>query len=158
MAFNPGWISAGVAALALGATAYSAYTSHASLELTRKTQQIALFSQFQTQYTAIASRFPPEVLNIGFHPERNSERYKLLEDYWIFCFAEWYATNKTDPLLYGALWNNYCSVLISNALEVNSLKYVVSDMRKSYGLRRPDMLAFYAVISSLADKAGTPLQ
>jgi hypothetical protein len=157
MPFNPGWISAVIAVFALGATAYSAYTSHASLELTRETQQLALFSQFQNEYAAIALHFPAQLLDRNFRPARDSDDYKRLEDYWIFCYAEWYATQRTDPLLYGRLWNEYYANLILNALEIPSLRYVLTDMMTSYGVKRSDMQRFYAELNKLAEDAGEPL-
>jgi hypothetical protein len=99
MGWHPNWVSVGISGLALAASAWVAYTSYISLVVGREAQQIALFTQFEQEFTAVAARFPPRIYDPDFRPERGSDDYKRLEDYWIFCYAEWYATNNTNFLL-----------------------------------------------------------
>ena len=143
--------------MALWATSYSAWTAHASLELTQQAQQTALFSDFQQDYTEISARFPERFLEQGFRPPRGSDEYKRLQDFWIFGYAEWFATNKLGPGVFKTLWDNYYAGLMTDALHIPSLRYVLLDMVEGEGSRRDDMHAFLATLTALAAKAGTPL-
>ena len=97
------------------------------------------------------------MLKADFRPERGSDDYRKLEDYWIFCFAEWYATEKVLPQSRDLLWNRYYAELIGNALATPSLRYVFTDMRQYYGAGSSDWVEFYGAISRLAKAGGHPL-
>jgi hypothetical protein len=157
MRWHPNWVSVGVSALALAVSACVAYTSYNSLVLNRETQQAALFAQFQQEYTAVAARFPPQIYDPDFRPVRGSDEYKRLEDYWVFCYAEWYATNKTRSAAYHELWNSYYSDLVLNALNTPSLRYVLIDMFHNYGVKRTTLQEFYEALRNLARSEGETL-
>jgi hypothetical protein len=142
---------------ALIATVVNVLVAHSSYELNQETQQAAIFSQFQQQYNSIAARFPDHLLDPHFRPARGTDDYRRIEDYWIFCYAEWYETQKGQPDLYRELWTNYYSGLIQNALETPSLRYVLISMFENYGVKRQDMREFYSALRDLAANEGEPL-
>ncbi len=76
MGWHPNWVSVGISGLALAASAWVAYTSYISLVVGREAQQIALFTQFEQEFTAVAARFPPRIYDPDFRPERGSDDYK----------------------------------------------------------------------------------
>ena len=92
-----------------------------------------------------------------FRPLPSSGDYKRLEDYWIFAYAEWFATVKNKPFLGTDLWETYYSGLVTDALEIPSLRYVAEDMMRANGDRRKDLTEFFAVLRELASRAGRPL-
>lgn len=151
------WMSTGIAVLVLGASAYIAYTSKSSLELTQQTQRLILFGQFQQEYTTIATNFPSQLFDPSFRPARGSSDYKRLEDYWIFCYAQWFATNKTNPPILRDLWASYYSELVTNALRTPALRYVLTDMSQTYGAPGGTVHEFYDAMRELSRKAGIPL-
>ncbi len=151
------WLSLIIGLMALSATSYSAWTSHASLQLTQRAQQVALFTDFQQDYTEISARFPVRFLDYDFRPPRGSDDYKRLQDYWIFGYAEWFATNRLGPDAFKSLWTNYYAGLMTDALNIPSLRYVLLDMVEGQGSRRDDMRAFLSALTALASKAGQPL-
>jgi len=152
------WISILVAVMAAIITGANAYVTYLSYSLNTENQKAALFSQFQNEYNSIASRFPDKVLNPDFKPARGSGDYKKLQDYWIFCYAEWYQTKRRGQTTFVDMWDNYYSGLISNALEIPSLRYVIQDMMKFYGLKQGNVRDFYSEMRVLAINNGTPLQ
>lgn len=143
--------------LALGFTTINVYVSYLSYQLGSDIQQSAIFAQFQMQYNMIASRFPAPLLDPTFRPVHGSEDYRRLTDYWIFCYAQWFETEKSRFASHRALWTQYYSGLVLNALEIPSLRYVFLEMQKDYGVNRPEMQEFYRAIGELAAKAGQPL-
>jgi hypothetical protein len=154
---DPNWVSVFVSALALTATVYIAYTSSTSIALDRETQKMALFALFEQEYTGIESRFPSRIYDPDFRPARKSDDYKRLEDYWILCYAEWYATNKTGSAAYHDLWSNYYAGHVVDALDTSSLRYVLIDMFQNYGAKDKNMQQFYEALRGLARNAGVTL-
>lgn len=151
-------VSGVVAVTGLVATCYLAYISHSSFLLYQRTQQVSLFAQFESEYTAIPSKFPPQMFDRDFRPPRDSVAYKSLEDYWIFAYAEWFATNKFKSDSYKELWDGYYADLIQNALEVPSLRCVLIDMSHSYAAKNKNAQEFYGVLRDMARNAGEPLE
>ena len=151
------WLSLVIAMMALSATCYSAWTAHASLELTQRAQQVTLFTDFQEDYTEISARFPERFLEPDFRPPRGSDDYKRLQDYWIFGYAEWFATNRLGPDTFRRLWTDYYAGLMTDALNIPSLRYVLLDMVEGQGSRRDDMRPFLSTLRALAATAGNPL-
>ena len=147
-----------MALLALLTTAYSAFTSHQSLLLSQQYEQVSLFNEFQNEYATISGRFPPQLLNPDFRPAPGTEEYERLQAYWIFAYAEWFATNQLGNGVNQSLWTHYYAPLVLNAMEIPSLHYVLTDMQQSYGKRRPTMQQFYRTLQELAREAGEPLQ
>lgn len=90
-------------------------------------------------------------------PPRGSPDYKRLQDYWIFCYAEWYQTKRPGQEHFKDMWDDYYAGLIANSLEIPSLRYVIHDMMQYYGLKRDMMRAFYKEIRDLAERNGQPL-
>ena len=158
---TPPWLSAAIAALALFATITNTYFSYSSFNLNRAAQRdnlkTSVFSQFQQQYSAVNSRFPSKLLDPQFRPERGSDDYYRLEAYWIFCFSEWYATQRINPVAFGDLWDSYYAPLIQNALDIPSLRYALENMITNYPLSRADWREFFLVIAKLARDGGHPL-
>ena len=142
---------------ALLATVANSYFTYNSYTLSQEIQKSALFSQFQQQYDSISARFPNNLLEKDYQPKRGSNEYKRLQDYWIFCYAEWFATNKSGNSGYRNLWTDYYVGLIQNALEIPSLRYVLQDMMQSYGTDKLKMQAFYNEIRRLAQQEGIAL-
>jgi hypothetical protein len=151
------WVAIGISFLAVIATVTSAYYARDGYKLNSETQKTALFSQFQQQYSAVSSRFPPEFQEPNFHPKRGSDDYARLEAYWLFCYSEWYATHRLSPKAYRRLWNEYYTPLIENALNTPSLRGVLEDMIMSYNINRGDYRPFFRELAALAHQAGTPL-
>jgi hypothetical protein len=151
------WISIVIAAFALIATSANVYFAHSSYVLNQGTQKAAIFSQFQQQYTAIEGRFPALMQKPDFRPAVGSDDFRKLQDYWIFCYAEWYETNIADPASYNDLWVNYYSDLILNAMDIPSLRYTLVIMMRDYGVNRKYMQEFYSAMRRLAADAGKPL-
>lgn len=85
-----------------------------------------------------------------------SDDFRKLEDYGIFCYAEWFETNKGDPASYNDLWVAYYSGLILNAMDVPSLRYTLIIMMQDYG-HQEYMQEFYNDMRGLAAKEGKPL-
>lgn len=155
------WVAIGVSALAMLATSINAYwaynsfklnseTQHSQLTIAAEAQKTAMFAQFQQQYTFVVSRFPSRFLDPTFQPKQGSDDYARLEAYWLFCYSEWYATNRLAPDAYRDLWKTYYTPHIMNALSIHSLRYVLEDMIMRYSLKRGDYRAFF---DSLADIA-----
>ncbi len=162
------WVAIFVSALALIATSINAYSAYSSFELNRETQRAqlnisreaqrtAIFAQFQQQYTFVFARFPAKFLNPNFRPKRGTDAYARLEAYWLFCFSEWYATNRLAPDAYADLWDTYYTPLIMNGVSIPSLHYVLEDMISDYPLERGDYRNFFKALANLARKAGNPL-
>jgi hypothetical protein len=151
------WISTGIASLALVATSVNVYYTNSSYRLNQETQKATIFSQFQQQYSAIDGRFPAEVLSPDYHPARGSDEYRRLLDYWIFCYSEWYETQKNGAASYKDLWDDYYAGLISHAFDIPSLRFVLMDMFQSYGTDGKDMQEFYNALRQLAADKGKPL-
>ena len=121
------------------------------------TQKAALFSQFQQQYSAVRLAFPADPNNPMFKPAPETDDYDRLEAYWLFCFAEWYATNRLSPAAYSTLWKEYYSPLIMNALDTPSLRYALETMLVRFPHNRGDYRAFFMEIADLARTSGNPL-
>lgn len=151
------WVAIGVAVLAAIIAGGNSYVTYLSYNLNSENQKAALFSQFQSEYSGIASRFPPRLLEPNFTPPRGSPEYKRLQDYWIFCYAEWYQTKRPGQKSFSDMWDSYYAGLISNSLEIPSLRYVIQDMMKYYGLKRATMRDFYGEIRALAEQNGQPI-
>ena len=150
------WVSRNTALLALVVTTMNVYMAHSSYVVLQGTQKAAIFSQFQLQYSAIAARFPAEMLKPDFRPVVGSDDFRKLQDYWIFCYAQWYETNKADPGSYNDLWVNYYSGLVLNAMDIPSLRYTLIIMMQTYG-HQQYMHEFYNALSNLAANEGKPL-
>jgi hypothetical protein len=154
-------ISLAVTTIAGVGTCINAYSAYNSYNLNKETQGIslrnALFAQFQQEYSSIRGRFPARVLDPSFRPEPGSDEYGRLESYWIFCFAEWYATKKLNAGEFGKLWDSYYSPLIENAMDTPSLRYVLINMIKTYPINRDNWREYFIVLDGLAQKSGHPL-
>ena len=122
-----------------------------------KNQENALFIQFQQQYVNISSKFPPKYLEGNFKPARGSEDYGKLQSYWFFCFSEWYATTKLNPLSSEELWESYYIPLISGGINTPSLRYVFEDMVDNYEMKSASWRHFLKQILLIAQKSGHPL-
>jgi hypothetical protein len=151
------WVSIGVAMVAAIITGANVYVTYLSYGLNAENQKAALFSQFQNEYSSIASNFPDKLLDANFKPARGSSDYKKLQDYWIFCYAEWYQTKRTGQGPFLDMWDNYYAGLIANALEIPSLKYVIIDMMNSYGLKQQSVQSFYNEIRNIGSRTGVRL-
>lgn len=148
-----------IAALLL--SAYSAYVAQRAVDsserISLETQRSTLFSQFQEQYNSISTRFPRSVLDQSFRPKRGSDDYVRMEAYWFFCFSEWYATNRVNRPAIGDLWVNYYTPLISDALEIPSLRYVLEERIRSRGIGRGQWTLYLKELARIARANGTPL-
>jgi type II secretory pathway pseudopilin PulG len=144
--------------LASGATAW---TAQESLRFNKQTQADAqkttIFAQFQQQYLSINSQFPPQLTQADYRPPRDSGEYDRLEAYWLFCFSEWYATQRVNHDLFGDLWSDYYAPLIADGLDIPSLRYVLEDMLNTRPLVRGEWGAFFAEIARIAREDGKPL-
>jgi type II secretory pathway pseudopilin PulG len=144
--------------LASGATAW---TAQESLRFNKQTQADAqkatIFAQFQQQYLSINSQFPPQLTQADYRPPRDSGEYDRLEAYWLFCFSEWYATQRVNHDLFGDLWSDYYAPLIADGLDIPSLRYVLEDMLNTRPLDRGEWGAFFAEIARIAREDGKPL-
>jgi hypothetical protein len=150
------WVSRNTALLALVVTTMNVYMAHSSYKVLQGTQTAAIFSQFQLQYNAIAARFPADMLKPDFRPMIGSDDFRKLRDYWIFCYAQWYETNKADPGAYNDLWVTYYSGLVLNAMDIPSLRYALIIMMQTYG-HQEYMQEFYDALRQLAADKGKPL-
>ncbi len=153
--------SLALSALALMASGMSAWTANRALDFNRKTsaesQRATLFWQFQGQYNAVSGRFPPQLLNSRFQPADGSEAYAKLEAYWMFCFAEYYATHQVNPEAFGELWDGYYVPLIADSLEIPSLRFVLEDMIVTDKLKRGDWNKFLVEMARIARLNDIPL-
>ncbi len=157
--FNPPaeFLAAVISAIALAATVTSAWSSYNALNVSRRAQMSEIFLQFQADYNAVASRFPDRMRDPSFRPARASDEYRRLEEYWIFCFAEWYATHDLGSGAYGNLWLGYYAALAQGALAIPSLRYVLNDMRTRTNDYRGAFPEFFRELARLAQEAGNPL-
>ena len=145
------WLTIGIAMLALVATVFNVLVAQSN-------EQVAIFAQFQQEYSEVAARFPKQMLDENFRPPQGSDDYKKLEDYWIFAYAEWFGTEKNGPIILGTnLWTRYYAGLITDALEIPSLRYVLEDMIRDSKTKRKDMAEFFDVLRQLAERDGKPL-
>jgi hypothetical protein len=154
-------LSLAISALALMASGLSAWTANKSLDFNRQasfdTQRAQLFWQFQNQYNQVAARFPPQLLDKSFAPADGSDDYARLEAYWLFCFAEWYATHRVNADAFGDLWQGYYVPLIADGLEIPALRYVLEDIITTNKLERGDWDNFLAEMARIARDNGMPL-
>ena len=154
-------LSVGIAALALLTSGFSAWTSSRALDLNRRTnllnQRAAMFSQVQSQYGTIASRFPTQLNDPEFRPVDGSDGYADLEAYWFFCFSEWYATHRVNPEAYHDVWASYFVPLMADSLQVPSLRFVLEDIIMGERMSSPDWVRFLSEVSRVADASGRPL-
>ncbi|HWJ59391.1 MAG TPA: hypothetical protein VNR68_07150 [Sphingomicrobium sp.] len=154
-------LSLSISALALMASGLSAWTATKALDFNRRassdTQRSTLFWQFQNQYSAVASRFPPQMLDPAFRPADGSDEYARLEAYWFFCFAQWYATHRVNPENFGELWDGYYVPLIADGLETPSLRYVMESMIMSNKMAKGDFNNFLVEMGRIARESGQPL-
>jgi hypothetical protein len=132
-------------------------TQHAALHASLANQRAVLFSNFQQQYSTIAAGFPPGVYDPTFRPKPRSEEYAKLWRYWLFCFSEWYVTNRLDREAYKSLWDSYYSPLVTSALRIPSLRYVLESMILSQDLHRGEYRGFFQTLSKLARESDQPL-
>ena len=146
-----------ISAIALAATVTSAWSSYNALAVSRREQTANIFLQFQQDYNVVASRFPGRLRDPAFRPERASDDYRRLEEYWIFCFAEWYATHDLGSGAYGNLWFGYYAALAQGALDIPSLRYVLNDMRLRHNDYRGAFPEFFRELVRLAKETGRPL-
>lgn len=154
-------LSIGIAALALMASGFTAWTSSRSLELNRRTnllnQRASMFAQVQSQYSDIAARFPAQLNDPSFRPVDGSDGYSDLESYWFFCFSEWFATHRVNPEAYQDVWASYFVPLMADSLQVPSLRYVLEDIVMDERMSSPDWVRFLTEVSRVADASGHPL-
>ena len=146
-----------ISGVALAATVTSAWSSYNALNVSRRAQMANIFLQFQTDYNSVASRFPGRLRDPSFRPARASDEYRRLEEYWIFCFAEWYATHDLGRNAYDNLWHGYYAALAQGALDIPSLRYVLNDMRSRHNDYRGAFPDFFRELERLAKEAGNPL-
>jgi hypothetical protein len=146
-----------ISGIALAATVTSAWSSYNALNVSRRAQMANIFLQFQQDYNLVASRFPNRVRDPTFRPARASDDYRRLEEYWIFCFAEWYAMHDLEGKAYGNLWHGYYAALAQGALGIPSLRYVLNDMRSRRDDYRGSFSDFFQEIDRLSKEAGSPL-
>lgn len=155
-----GWsvIAAFAAAAGAGASAYySKQTLDSAERINRETQRTNVFSQFQEQYNAVSSRFPPRVMDRKFRPKRGSDEYAKLEAYWFFCFSEWYSTTQENSTALSDLWKNYYRPLIADGLETPALRYVLEDRVRSRGSGQGAWNSYLRDLAQLARQHERPL-
>ena len=154
-------LSLAVSVFAFLASGLSAWTAQEALRFNKQAQaaaqRSAIFTQFQQQYLAISSNFPPQLTQRDFRPPRDSGDYDRLEAYWLFCFSEWYATQRVNHGVFGELWSDYYRPLIADGLDIPSLRYVLEDMLNTRPLNRGQWGVFFAEIARLAREYGRPL-
>jgi hypothetical protein len=155
--FAPERFAAIISGLALAATIVNALSSYRTLTISRQSEEAQIFLQFQEAYNAVAARFPARLLDPDFRPARGSDEYRRLQEYWIFCFAEFYATHDLNGGAYTDLWTRYYATLAANALDIASLRYVATDMMRLPEASRGALPIFYGALSDLARAAGKPL-
>lgn len=151
-----------VSILAFCASGLTAWTAQEALHFNKRTQadaqKSAIFAQFQQQYLVINSNFPPQLTQADFRPPRDSGEYDRLEAYWLFCFSEWYATQRVNRELFGDLWEDYYAPLIADGLDIPSLRYALEDMVSTHPLNRGEWGPFFAEIARIARNDGQPLK
>jgi hypothetical protein len=151
-----------VSILAFMASGLTAWTAHDALRFNKKSQydaqKTAVFAQFQQQYLAVSGQFPAQLTEANFRPARGSGDYDRLEAYWLFCFSEWYATNRVNPDGFGTLWTDYYAPLVADGLEIPSLRYVLEDLVATRALDRGEWGPFLAEIGRIAREDGHPLR
>jgi hypothetical protein len=155
--FEPERLAAIISGLALAATVVNALSSYRTLSISRQSEEAQIFLQFQEDYNAVAARFPTRLADPDFRPAPGSGEFRQLQEYWIFCFAEFYATHDLNRGAYTELWTRYYATLAENALDIPSLRYVLVDMMHGGEARRGAWPAFYDALSNLALGAGKPL-
>lgn len=155
-------VSLVVSILAFLASGLTAWTAHDALKFNRKAQgdaqKTAVFTQFQQQYLAVSSQFPPQLTDANFKPVRDSGDYDRLEAYWLFCYSEWYATHRVNAEQFGELWTDYYAPLVADGLDIPSLRYVLEDIVATRALDRGEWGAFLAEIARIAREDGHPLR
>jgi hypothetical protein len=155
-------ISLIISILAFLASALSAWTAHDALRFNKTAQTAAqksqIFAQFQQQYLAVSSQFPPQLNDPNFRPARDSGDYDRLEAYWIFCFSEWYATQRINPDVFGDLWTEYYAPLIADGIDIPSLHYVLEDTVATHSLNHGEWGPFLQEIARIARDDGHPLR
>jgi hypothetical protein len=151
-----------IALLALLASGLTAWTAHDALRFNKSAQAAAqkslIFAQFQQQYQAVSNQFPAQLHDPAFRPARDSGDYDRLEAYWIFCFSEWYATQRVNPEVFGDLWPEYYAPLIADGLEIPSLHYVLEDTVATHSLDHGEWGPFLQEIARIAREDGHPLR
>ncbi len=154
-------VSLSISALALMASGMTAYTADRSLEFNRHAnedmQRTTLFSQFQSQYGRVVRSLPPQTLDKDFRPLEGSDEYNLLENYWQFIFAQWFATHRVNPTAFKSLWTGFYEPIVADGLEVPSLRYVLHQMILSNRPQRGDWGPFLLEVSRIAHDTHHPL-
>jgi hypothetical protein len=151
-----------ISMLALLASGLTVWTAHDALRFNKTSQTVAqkslLFVQFQQQYLAVSSQFPAQLNDPTFRPARDSGDYDRLEAYWIFCFSEWYATQRVNPDVFGDLWMQYYAPLIADGIDIPSLHYVLEDTVATHSLNHGEWGPFLQEIARIAQEDGHPLR
>ena len=151
-----------ISILAFAASALTAWTAHDALRFNKSAQAAAqkslIFAQFQQQYQGVSNQFPAQLHDPAFRPARDSGDYDRLEAYWIFCFSEWYATQRVNPEVFGDLWTEYYAPLIADGLEIPSLHYVLEDTVATHSLNHGEWGPFLQEIARIAREDGHPLR
>jgi hypothetical protein len=149
---------------AVAAAIFSGYSSLTARDALRATERIGvenertqLFAQFQDEYRAVSSQFPARHHEANFKPPPGSDDFARLERYWFFVFSEWYETNRVNPRAFGDLWRNYYTPLVADALELQSLRYVLEERIRSRGAGRDEWHNFLEELARIARQNGHPL-
>jgi hypothetical protein len=151
-------ISPLIAGVALFVSLYAAHLSSTSIEVNEKAARAQLFANFQQQYSAIASQFPENLQDPSWQPKAGSPDWWKLKRYWDLCYAEWYATQKLHPELYGPLWDTFYSGVIGNSLTTPSLRGVLTERIRRAPENGTTYADFYKVLEELAKKRGVSLR
>jgi hypothetical protein len=151
------FFAAVISAIALAATVVSAWASYNALQVSRREQTANIFLQFQQDYNLVSARFPARLRDPDFRPARASDDYRRLEEYWIFSFAEWYATHDLGGGVYGNLWLGYYAALAQGALDIPALRYVLNDMRSRHGDYNGAFPAYFQELVRISQQTSDPL-
>lgn len=154
-----GIISIFIATAALIVSGMSAYSSWSALQVNESAARAQLFSNFQQQYSVIASQFPQRLFDPTWHPAVDSEEWWKLKRYWDLCYVEWYVTQELHPELYGPLWTSFYSKAIGDALDYPSLRGVLIDiMQQRQHNKVPHKDLFYDELRDRAKDRGVSLE
>jgi len=150
-------ISVVTAFFAWGALNTDREALHSNAKAALDAERTTLFLQFEDQYYAIAGRFPKQLHDPTFQPAPQTDDYARLQAYWIFCFSEWYATQRVNPSAFGDLWVKYYEPLIATGLKIQSLRYVLEDNVRTHGVGSGDWTVFLRTLEGIASAHGQPL-
>lgn len=87
-----------------------------------------LFISLRSRYLQIHKSLPSEVREADWVPNKDSDEWKAIEQYWYVSFDEWFSTTKIGGRINAKLWKNFYSHALRHSLKIKGMKVVLLSM------------------------------